>query len=130
MKKSHLLLPILVLLALMFTACQQFPAPAPAQQAPAAAPAEEEAAKEAPAAEEEEAAAPAKDLEKVAVQLVWVKQGEFHGIFNAIENGYYEECGLEVEPLAGGPDVRPMQVVAGGQAQFATGSPSSALHTT
>ena len=27
-------------------------------------------------------------LEKVKVQLVWVKQGEFHGILNAVDKGF------------------------------------------
>ena len=67
-------------------------------------------------------AAPA--LEKVVVQLAWVKQGEFSCIFSAIDQGYYAEEGLEVETLAGGPDVRAVQVVASGTAQFGVGSPA------
>ena len=62
-------------------------------------------------------------LEKVKVQLVWVKQGEFYGILNAVDKGFYEEEGLDVEVLSGGPDVRSQQVVAGGGAQFATLAP-------
>lgn len=67
--------------------------------------------------------AQATPLTKVKVQLAWVKQGEFHGIFNAIEQGFYAEEGLEVEVLAGGPDVRSVQVVASGGAEFGIGAP-------
>tara|TARA_Y100001970_G_C14202945_1_gene842239 strand:+ start:822 stop:1868 length:1047 start_codon:yes stop_codon:yes gene_type:complete len=59
-------------------------------------------------------------LEKVKVQLVWVKQGEFHGILNAVDKGFYADEGLEVEVLAGGPDIRTQAVVASGAAEFGT----------
>ena len=50
-------------------------------------------------------------LEKIKVQLVWVKQGEVHGILSAVDKGFYAEEGLEVEVLAGGPDIRTQAVV-------------------
>lgn len=65
-----------------------------------------------------------KPLEKVTVQLPWIYQGEFHGVLNALENGYYAEEGLDVEIIAGGPDARPVQLVASGSAQFALGQSS------
>ena len=66
-------------------------------------------------------------LEKVKVQLVWVKQGEFHGIMNAVDRGFYRDEGLEVEVLAGGPDIRAQMVVASGAAEFATINPAGVI---
>ena len=59
-------------------------------------------------------------LEKVKVQLVWVKQGEFHGILSAVDQGFYAEEGLDVEVFAGGPDIRAQAVIASGAAEFGT----------
>src|ERR687896_2223294 len=50
------------------------------------------------------------DLESVRLQLQWVPQAQFGGYFAARELGYYEEEGLEVELVDGGPDVIPQQV--------------------
>lgn len=72
-------------------------------------------------------AIPEKPLTKVTVQLSWVHQGEFHGIFNAIENGYYKDEGLDVEVIAGGPDVRPIQLVASGSVDFGVGTSSGLI---
>ena len=66
-------------------------------------------------------------LEKVKVQLVWVKQGEFHGIMNAVDRGFYRDEGLDVEVLAGGPDIRAQMVVASGAAEFATINPAGVI---
>jgi len=41
----------------------------------------------------------AKPLEKVSLQLQWVDQFQFAGYYMAIEKGYYEKKGLEVELL-------------------------------
>jgi len=46
----------------------------------------------------------------VQLQLQWAPQAQFAGYFAAVEQGYYEEEGLEVEILDGGPDVVPQQV--------------------
>lgn len=67
------------------------------------------------------------ELEKVIVQLNWIKQGEYHGIFNALEQGFYEEEGLDVEIQAGGPDIRPVALVAAGEAHFAVGKPAEVI---
>jgi NitT/TauT family transport system substrate-binding protein len=104
MYKARIGLLLILTLTWLLTACQPV-------GAPAAQPAESAAAAEAP-------------LTQVKVQLAWVKQGEFHGIFNAIEQGFYREAGLEVEVLAGGPDVRGVQIVASGAAEFGIGAPS------
>jgi NitT/TauT family transport system substrate-binding protein len=65
-------------------------------------------------AESEEAG----ELEPVTVQLKWVTQAQFAGYYAALEEGYYEEEGLDVTIRPGGPDIVPEQVVLGGQAEF------------
>jgi NitT/TauT family transport system substrate-binding protein len=54
----------------------------------------------------------------VTLQLKWVTQGQFAGYYAALEQGYYEEEGLNVTIKPGGPDIVPEQVVLGGQAEF------------
>jgi NitT/TauT family transport system substrate-binding protein len=62
------------------------------------------------------AAAQAMAAEKVVLQLKWVAQGQFGGYYVAKDKGFYEEEGLDVEIKAGGPDIAPEQVIAGGGA--------------
>ena len=45
----------------------------------------------------------------VRLQLQWAPQAQFAGYFAAVEEGYYEEEGLDVEIVDGGPDVIPQQ---------------------
>ncbi|MEQ6250555.1 ABC transporter substrate-binding protein [Sulfitobacter sp. HNIBRBA3233] len=52
----------------------------------------------------------------VTLQLQWVTQSQFAGYYVAQEKGYYEEEGLDVTILPGGPDIAPPQVLAGGGA--------------
>ena len=52
----------------------------------------------------------ARELDAVRLQLQWVPQAQFGGYFAAQELGYYEEEGLDVELVDGGPDVIPQQV--------------------
>ncbi|MEM8952491.1 MAG: ABC transporter substrate-binding protein [Pseudomonadota bacterium] len=54
--------------------------------------------------------------DKVTLQLKWVTQAQFAGYYVAADKGFYEEEGLEVEIKAGGPDISPPQVIAGGGA--------------
>ncbi|MEO0820386.1 MAG: ABC transporter substrate-binding protein [Pseudomonadota bacterium] len=61
-------------------------------------------------------AAPAAAADKVVLQLKWVTQAQFAGYYVAADQGFYEEEGLEVEIKAGGPDIAPAQVLAGGGA--------------
>lgn len=60
----------------------------------------------------------AQDAPTVRVQLKWVTQAQFAGFYAALNEGYYEEAGLNVEILPGGPDIGPQQVVASGGAEF------------
>lgn len=52
----------------------------------------------------------------VTLQLQWVTQSQFAGYYVAQDKGYYEEEGLDVTILPGGPDIAPPQVLAGGGA--------------
>jgi NitT/TauT family transport system substrate-binding protein len=57
-------------------------------------------------------------LQPVTVQLKWVTQAQFAGYYAALEEGFYEDEGLDVTIRPGGPDIVPEQVVLGGQAEF------------
>ena len=54
--------------------------------------------------------------EKVVVQMKWVPQAQFAGYYVAAAKGYYKAEGLDVTIKPGGPDVSPVQVLAGNQA--------------
>jgi NitT/TauT family transport system substrate-binding protein len=60
----------------------------------------------------------AEDLTPVTLQSKWVVQAQFAGYYAAVEQGFYEDEGLDVTIRPGGPDIVPEQVVAGGQAEF------------
>ncbi len=62
------------------------------------------------------AAMPAWAADEVTLQLKWVTQAQFGGYYVALDKGFYEEEGLDVTILPGGPDVAPPQVIAGGGA--------------
>ncbi len=55
-------------------------------------------------------------LDDVTLQLKWVTQAQFAGYYVALENGFFEEEGLNVTIRPGGPDIAPPQVIAGGGA--------------
>jgi NitT/TauT family transport system substrate-binding protein len=55
-------------------------------------------------------------LDDVTLQLKWVTQAQFAGYYVALHEGFYEEEGLNVTIRAGGPDIAPPQVIAGGGA--------------
>ncbi|MFN3282507.1 MAG: ABC transporter substrate-binding protein [Tabrizicola sp.] len=60
--------------------------------------------------------ASAASAEDVKLQLKWVTQAQFAGYYVAKDKGFYEEEGLNVTILPGGPDIAPTQVIAGGGA--------------
>ena len=62
------------------------------------------------------AAGAATAADEVTLQLKWVTQAQFAGYYVALDNGYYDEEGLDVTINAGGPDIAPPQVIAGGGA--------------
>jgi NitT/TauT family transport system substrate-binding protein len=66
----------------------------------------------------ETGAAETREADKVTLQLKWVTQAQFAGYYAALEQGFYEDEGLDVTIQPGGPDIVPEQVVLGGQAEF------------
>ena len=48
----------------------------------------------------------------ISFQLQWTPQAQFAGYFAANDKGYYDEAGLTVDMLDGGPTIPPQQVVA------------------
>ena len=71
----------------------------------------------------------AQAADKVTLQLKWVTQAQFAGYYVAADKGFYAEEGLEVEIKAGGPDIAPPQVLAGGGADVILDWMTSALAT-
>lgn len=63
----------------------------------------------------------------VTLQLQWVTQAQFAGYYVALDKGFYEEEGLNVTILPGGPDIAPPQVLAGGGADIMLNWMPSAL---
>ncbi|MGH8858919.1 MAG: ABC transporter substrate-binding protein, partial [Polaromonas sp.] len=51
--------------------------------------------------------------DKVTVQLKWLPQAQFAGYYVAQSKGYYKAEGLDVTIKPGGPDISPVQVIAG-----------------
>ncbi|MCW5625682.1 MAG: ABC transporter substrate-binding protein [Burkholderiales bacterium] len=67
--------------------------------------------------------------EKLTLQLKWVTQAQFAGYYVAKDKGFYKEVGLDVTVKAGGPDINPSQVIAGGGADVIVDWMPSALAT-
>ena len=57
-------------------------------------------------------------LTPVTVQLNWLHYGNFGGLYAAQQNGLYEQEGLNVEFLEGGPEIDYIGSVLQGEAQF------------
>ena len=60
-------------------------------------------------------------LPLVKFQTDWYPQAEHGGYYQALQEGYYAEVGLEVDIMAGGPGSLGTQKVATGRADFAMG---------
>ena len=56
--------------------------------------------------------------EQVTVQLKWVPQAQFAGYYVAAAKGFYKAEGLDVTIKPGGPDISPVQVIAGNNADI------------
>lgn len=63
----------------------------------------------------------------VTLQLKWVTQAQFAGYYVAKDKGFYEAEGLDVTIKPGGPDIAPVQVLAGGGADVMVDWMPSAL---
>lgn len=60
-------------------------------------------------------------LEEVTFGTNWVAQAEHGGFYQALADGTYEECGLNVEILPGGPQVNNRALLAAGKIDFYLG---------
>ncbi|PPH10726.1 ABC transporter substrate-binding protein [Rathayibacter sp. AY1C1] len=58
-------------------------------------------------------------LTPVTLQLQWVAQAQFAGYYAALDQGYYEDEGLDVTIAEGGGDIVPQDVLASGDADYA-----------
>ena len=58
-------------------------------------------------------------LTPVKLQLQWFTQAQFAGYYAALDQGYFEDEGLEVEIIEGGVDIVPQTVLADDQVDFA-----------
>jgi len=56
---------------------------------------------------------------KVKLQLQWFTQAQFAGYYAALDQGYYEDEGLDVEIVEGGVDIVPQSVLADGSVDYA-----------
>lgn len=121
-KRNHVLqsasIIFIALSLLLLAACGNNAEPAASTKEP------DSAATATPAAETEK---PAEPLKKVRIQLKWVPQAQFAGIFVAKEKGFYEEEGLDVEIIPGGPDIVIEQQVVNGAADIGVTSFDSLL---
>jgi NitT/TauT family transport system substrate-binding protein len=61
-----------------------------------------------------------KHLTSLKVQLSWLNNVEFAGIYVAEHNGYFKKYGLDVSTTPGGVTVDPRSVVANGAAEIGT----------
>ena len=58
------------------------------------------------------------DLVPLRLQLQWVAQSQFAGYYAALDQGFYEEEGIDLTILDGAVEIVPQQVVASGGAEF------------
>jgi NitT/TauT family transport system substrate-binding protein len=59
------------------------------------------------------------DLTPVKLQLQWLPQAQFAGYFAAVDQGYFEEEGLDVEIIPSGGDIVPQDALANGDVDYA-----------
>ena len=58
----------------------------------------------------------ARAASKIRVVTNWFAEPEHGGLYHAVEAGFYEKAGLDVELKQGGPQLNSMQLLAGGEA--------------
>ena len=100
-------LPLVTALALLLAACGTGGTDATPTDEPS-----ESAAESGPAVADDCGAEALGGTIPVEFQLQWVPQAQFAGYFAAKDLGFYEDAGLDVTFLDGGPTIAPQQVVA------------------
>ena len=66
-------------------------------------------------------------LTPLTLQAAWVNDAEFMGYFVAIDEGMYEDAGIDLEYLSGGPNVIPESSLLSGDADIALTSPDTTI---
>jgi class 3 adenylate cyclase/ABC-type nitrate/sulfonate/bicarbonate transport system substrate-binding protein len=61
---------------------------------------------------------PAAALDPVSMQLKWKHQFQFAGYYQALEQGFYRDAGLDVTIREGGPGIDVAETVSGGKSDF------------
>ncbi len=61
------------------------------------------------------------------MRLEWVIQGQFAGPIVAMEKGYYQEEGIDMQLIPAGPDIKPAVTVAQGTDTFGIGHPNQVI---
>ncbi|MGO2658325.1 ABC transporter substrate-binding protein [Mycetocola reblochoni] len=59
------------------------------------------------------------ELTPVKLQLQWLTQSQFAGYYAALDQGYYEDEGLDVEIIPSGGDIVPQDALAAGDVDYA-----------
>jgi NitT/TauT family transport system substrate-binding protein len=60
-----------------------------------------------------------KDLTPIKLQLQWYAQAQFAGYYAAVDQGYYEDEGLDVSIVEGSADIVPIDVLTAGDVDYA-----------
>jgi ABC-type nitrate/sulfonate/bicarbonate transport system substrate-binding protein len=63
----------------------------------------------------------------LAMQAAWINDAEFTGYFTALDNGYYNDEGLDLSYLSGGPDVIPESSIIAGKADLTLTTPDTTI---
>ncbi len=66
------------------------------------------------------AAGAAQAADRVVLRMHWVSQAQFAGFYMAMDEGIFQKHDLDVELLAGGPGIDPLEELATGKADFVT----------
>jgi len=59
------------------------------------------------------------DLQQVKLQLQWLPQAQFAGYYAAVDQGFFEDEGLEVEIIPSGGDIVPQDALSNGDVDYA-----------
>ena len=70
---------------------------------------------------------PVEAAEKVTLQLKWMHQFQFAGYYAALDKGFYQEAGLDVKLIEGGPNIDVVKEVLDRHAEFGVGTSSLLL---